>query len=70
MTYPTGVQIFLDDEDITYYLFGKNTLDTSIDNFTFRDIDITPYCHVPGVHVIEVRAVTGGGRVEIRAEIF
>lgn len=69
MAYPTGIQVLLDDEDITYYLFGKRTLDTSSDNFIFRDIDLSPYIKTPGNH--EIRILTAdSGRVDVRVEIF
>lgn len=69
MAYPTGVRILLDNEDITYYLFGKATIDTTIDSHIFRDLDLTPYLKTPGNHVIEIFSSTEG-RVEVRAEIF
>lgn len=69
MAYPTGIQIFLDDEDITYYLFGSRTLDTSIDNYIFRDIDLTQYMDVPGIHTLKI-TTADAGRAEVRVEIF
>lgn len=69
MAYPTGIQVFLDDEDITYYLFGKRTLDTSVDNFIFRDIDLSPYIKTAGIHQITITTVDSG-RVDVRVEIF
>lgn len=69
MAYPTGIQVFLDDEDITYYLFGKRTLDTDAFKNVFRDIDLTPYMKTPGIH--QLRIITAdAGRVEARVEIF
>ena len=43
MTYPTGLKIFVDGIDATYYIFGKNTFDPDEITNTFREIDITPY---------------------------
>lgn len=43
MAYPTGLKIFVDGIDATFYIFGKNTFDPDDVTNTFRDIDITPY---------------------------
>lgn len=43
MAYPTGLKIFIDGIDATYYIFGANTFDPDELVNTFRDIDITPY---------------------------
>jgi len=49
MAYPTGLKIFVDGIDATYYIFGKNTFDPDEINNTFRDIDITPYLRKIGI---------------------
>jgi hypothetical protein len=70
MAYPTGLQLFIDGKDATYYVFGSNTFDPTIDRNTFRDIDITPYLRkTPGLHTIEITAQEGNGRAECRVEI-
>jgi hypothetical protein len=43
MAYPTGLKIFIDGIDATFYIFGANTFDPDDITNTFRDIDITPY---------------------------
>jgi hypothetical protein len=85
MAYPSGLKIFIDDEDCTYYIFGENTFTpTEEDNF-LRDIDITPYLRTvdnitndknykpnpqgANVHTIEITAEDGNGRVECRVEV-
>lgn len=68
-TYPTGIRVLIDDEDITYWLFGQDTLElTDIDN-RFEDIDLSPYCAEPGQHTLEITCDAGVGRVEARIEI-
>jgi hypothetical protein len=47
MAYPTGLKIFIDGVDCTYYIFGSNTFDPSVTRDTFRDLDITPYLRKP-----------------------
>lgn len=70
MAYPSGVRVFIDGKDATYYLFGSPTIDPSSDMSIWRDIDITPYLRkTPGVHTIEITAENGNGRVESRVEI-
>lgn len=70
MAYPSGVKVFIDDKDVTYYIFGDNTVDPSSILNTWRDIDITPYLRkTPGLHTIEITAANGNGRVESRVEI-
>lgn len=70
MAYPTGLKLFIDGKDATWYIFGANTFDPSSDFNVWRDIDITQYLRkTPGLHKIEVTAQNGSGRVECRVEI-
>ena len=43
MAYPSGLKIFVDGVDCTYYIFNANTFDPDTTNNIFRDIDITPF---------------------------
>ena len=43
MAYPTGLKIYIDGKDCTFYIFGANTFDPTPETNVFRDIDITPY---------------------------
>jgi hypothetical protein len=70
MAYPSGVRIFIDGKDATYYVFQDNKIDPSDAKNIYRDIDITPYLRKgPGIHTIEITAENGNGRVESRVEI-
>jgi hypothetical protein len=70
MAYPSGLKIFIDGKDATYYITGSNTFDPDVDRNTFRDIDIAPYLRkTPGIHTIEITAEDGNGRAECRVEI-
>lgn len=82
MSYPSGLKIYIDDVDVTYYIFGDNTFDPSDDENEFRDIDITPYLRkikdsgktfssgrTSNIHNIRIEAASGNGRVECRVEI-
>lgn len=85
MAYPSGLKIFIDGEDCTYYIFGENTFTPDALNDSFRDLDITPYLRTidnltddknykPGLqaanlHTIEITAEDGNGRVECRVEV-
>ena len=69
MAYPTGLKIYIDGKDATYYVFGVNYFDPTIEFNTVRDIDITPYLRkTPGLHTIEITAQDGNGRAECRVE--
>jgi hypothetical protein len=85
MAYPTGLKIFIDGEDCTYYIFGTNSFTPAAGNNVLRNIDITPYLRLPDnltgdrkfrdtnkgadVHTIEITAEDGNGRVECRVEV-
>lgn len=70
MAYPSGLKIFIDGKDATYYIFGSNTFEPSSLLDTWRDIDISTYLRkVDGLHTIEITAQNGNGRVECRVEV-
>ena len=68
-TYPTGIRIYVDDEDVTYWIFGAETLELYDVEFRFTDIDLSPFCAEPGEHKLTVTCDEGVGRVEARLEI-
>jgi hypothetical protein len=68
-TYPTGIRIYVDDVDVTYWIFGEETLELNEIEYRFPDIDLSPYCAEPGEHTLEITCDDGIGRVEARIEI-
>lgn len=70
MAYPTGIKVYIDDKDCTYYLFGVKSLDPTAINNTWRDIDISGYIRqTPGIHTIKIVPAAGAGRADVRVEI-
>jgi hypothetical protein len=67
--YPTGLKLFIDDEDITYWVFGDDTFEINDIDYRFTGIDLSPYCSEPGEHRLEITCESGVGRVEARLEI-
>lgn len=69
VSYPTGIRVYLDDEDITKVVFGVDTIElTDLEN-TWRNIDITPYVKYAGLHKLRVTAEAGVGRVDAKISI-
>jgi uncharacterized protein (DUF1015 family) len=68
-TYPTGVQVFIDDEDVTKWIFGVDEIELNDVENSFRNIDLSPYCSAPGEHRLTISCATGVGRVEARIEV-
>ena len=68
-TYPTGIRIYVNDEDVTYWIFGADTLELNDVEYRFTDIDLSPFCSEPGEHKITITCDDGVGRVEARLEI-
>lgn len=67
--YPTGIKVFIDDEDITKIIFGEETITlTDLEN-TWRDIDISPYVKYAGLHKLRITAESGVGRVDAKIKI-
>lgn len=70
IVYPIGVKVFVDDVDVTRWLFDQETIPLSDINNTFRAIDLTPYLvGGAGDHTLSVQCDEGVGRVEMRLEI-
>ena len=67
--YPADIRIFLDDVDITYFIFGTDTFDPNQQNFLFTEIDLTSFITTHGMHRLTVSAGVGSGRVDARIEI-
>lgn len=67
--FPTGVRILIDDEDITFWLFGNDTVTLNELEYRFEGIDLSPYCTEPGQHTLTITCDAGVGRVEARVEI-
>ena len=68
-TYPTNIRIFIDDEDVTFWLFGTDTITPDEWDDTYRDIDISGFVRGEGLHKLEITTEAGAGRVEARLEI-
>jgi len=68
-SYPSDIKIFIDEEDVTFWLFGQETITPNELDNTYRDIDISGFVRDAGLHSIRVEAGAGVGRVECRLEI-
>lgn len=68
-TYPTGIKIYLDGQDITMNVTGQTELNPSDAKHEWRNLDITNFIKGPGIHRIEITAADGVGRAEARVEI-
>jgi hypothetical protein len=66
--YPSGLKVFLDGEDITYYVFGADTITPNLELDKWKDIDLTAFITQPGRHVLAITADTPG-KVDARIEI-
>lgn len=67
--YPSDVKIFIDDKDVTKWIFGTETITiTNLQN-TWRNIDISSFIRDHGQHTIRITSGSGVGRVECRLEI-
>lgn len=62
--YPEEVRIFIDGKDITNWVFGRDTINPSREKFSWTNIDITQFVRAKGVHIIQITAEAGVGRVE------
>lgn len=67
--YPTGVRVFLDGKDVTYKLFGSDTINPTDDKFAWRNLNLTDLVSVPGIHTLVITCDEGAGRVDARVEI-
>ena len=66
--YPSGLKLFLDGEDITYWVFGTDTITPDLETNKWKDIDLTAYIYTPGRHILTVTADTPG-KVDARIEV-
>ncbi len=69
MAYPIDVRVFLDGLDVTYQLFGTETINPTDDKNAWRDIDISDLIKSPGLHDLSITCDDGSGRVDARIEI-
>jgi hypothetical protein len=69
-SFPQNCKLFIDGEDVTYYIFGVTEFSPDATTAIWRDIDITDYlASHTGIHKIEIVPTSGSGRAEIRLEI-
>lgn len=68
-SYPTGIRVFIDDEDITEAVFGEETIELSDLQNAWRNMDITPYIKYAGLHKLRITAEAGVGRVDAKISI-
>lgn len=67
--FPTGVRVLIDDEDVTFWLFGSDTIELSELEYRFEGIDLSPFASEAGQHTLKITCDAGVGRVEARLEI-
>lgn len=68
--FPEVCRLFLDDIDITFTVFGTDTVSPDDLLHTWRNIDISTYVSTPGYHTFRITSEGGdSGRVEIRVKI-
>jgi hypothetical protein len=68
-SFPSGMRLYVDGEDITYYAFGSETV--TPDEFTsqYREIDLSAYVSGPGRHNFTITSDTYGiidARLELK----
>jgi hypothetical protein len=70
-TFITGVQVYMDGEDITQYLFGVSAIDIDENSDVYRNLDLSPFLKTKGDHKLEITCDQySNGRVEARLEII
>lgn len=67
--YPNDIQVFLDGEDITYFIFEEDTFNPDSTNYIIRNIDLTAFVQSAGVHTLRIVAGDGNGRVDARFSV-
>lgn len=65
-SYPTGIKVYIDDEDVTRSIFGEDVITLTDFNNTWRQIDITPYVKYVGLHKLRITCEGGVGRVDAK----
>lgn len=68
-SFPTDCKVFIDDIDCTNWMFGSDTISPTEIQHRWRNIDITQYVKVPGLHTLRVVPLAGVGRLDARVEI-
>jgi hypothetical protein len=68
LTWPSGMRLWVDGEDITNYAFGTDTINPDLVHNKWNDIDLSMFVKNPGRHVITVSSETPG-TVDVRVEI-
>ena len=68
-SYPTGIRVFIDDDDVTKLIFGEEVITLSDLENTWRDVDITPFVKYAGLHKLRITAEAGVGRVDAKIKV-
>ena len=68
-SFPTGIRVFIDEEDVTSFLFGEDTVTLTDIHRIFNNLDITSYLKYVGTHTLKITAEGGIGRVDARITI-
>lgn len=68
--YASGVQVFIDGQDISQYIFGAPFGVIDINNDHWDDIDIGLWVKNAGQHTLVVTTFSGGADVDTRFELF
>lgn len=69
MIIPSGIRVWVDDQDITQWVFGVPVLNPTEIIQKWHDIDISQYVRGPGRHILKVTADVPGkidARIEVR----
>lgn len=66
--YPSGVKVWLNNTDITYWVFGTETLNPNNNTNVWRSTDISNYIKGAGRHKLKL-TTTSSGKVEVRLKI-
>lgn len=69
VSYPTGIKVFIDDEDITKAVFGDDIIELTDFMNTWRNVDITPYVKYAGLHKLRITCEAGIGRVDAKIKV-
>ena len=68
LSYPSGLKLFLDGQDITQFVFGSDTVTPDVSLNKWKDVDLTAYIKTPGRHILTVTAETPG-KIDARIEV-
>lgn len=68
-SFPTGIRVFIDDEDVTAFLFGTDVITLTDVDRVFNNLDITSYLKYIGTHTLKITAEGGIGRCDARISI-